>query len=376
MRVSILGSRGYPSTYSGFETLVRELAPYARDAGHDVVVYCRWREQGRRIWETDGITCVASRGIDTTSLSTLTHGLDSVRDVRRRNIDAALVVNCANGYWLPLLNRAGIPSLVNVDGLEWERGKWGRIARSAFRLGATLAAREATALVADSQAIARYWRDRFDIAPRFIPYGAHPVASDAADRLPAVGVSPGEYTLSVGRLVPENNLEMTAHALDRLNHRRRLTHVIVGDGPRRTALARSLRRRAEADPLTLWVGHVEDQALLTQLWRHCALYIHGHSVGGTNPSLLQALAASAPTLAFDTPFNREVLGEAGRYYRDPAGLAGQVDELLAAPETARRLGEEGRARVVERYRWSDVCRQYIMALEEIWQAGRRPSPAA
>src|SRR5579863_6883118 len=136
LRIAILGSRGFPSTYGGYETLVRRLAPYIVRAGHDVTVYCRTRDEGRRTWVNEDVRCIATPGRDTKSLSTLSFGMTATFDACFRRFDAILVLNIANGFWLPLLRAARTPFAVNTDGIEWERGKWSVAGRPAFRAGA------------------------------------------------------------------------------------------------------------------------------------------------------------------------------------------------------------------------------------------------
>jgi glycosyltransferase involved in cell wall biosynthesis len=307
MRIAVLGSRGFPSTYSGYETFIRHFVPRAIAAGHEVVVYCRWKQSGASRWQAQGAECRHTRGFESKSLSTLSFGLTSTWDARRSGADAALVVNCASGFWLPLLRRAGIPSVVNVDGLEWERGKWNRLARAMFRTGARLSARYGDELVADSVAIAEIWAEQFGVRPRFIPYGAPVLESDDDALVAELGLPLGGYGLTVARLVPENNVELTLDALEAMGADRppwAMVGSAVGWGEIEDRL-RALDRR----PDFRWLGHVSDQRLLDQLWRHCGVLVHGHSVGGTNPSLLQAMGAGAPVVAFDTPFSREVLAD-------------------------------------------------------------------
>ena len=153
-RVAIIGTRGYPSYYGGFETAVRHVAPALADAGWDVTVYGRPGQERADDPSLDPrITRRTTRGLESRSLSTLTHGLSAVLDTIRRRPDVALVMNCANGYWLPLLKLAGISTVVNVDGIEWERAKWGRFAKAVFKTGARMTAWTADRLVFDADAI-------------------------------------------------------------------------------------------------------------------------------------------------------------------------------------------------------------------------------
>ncbi len=202
--VAIIGTRGYPSYYGGFETAVRKLAPHLADAGWDVTVYSRPGATYSDDPDRDPrVEVVETRGWEKKSLSTLTYGLTSAVHASRRKPDVALVMNVANGYWLPLLRRAGVPTLVNVDGVEWDRAKWGATAKRVFRTGARLTARYATRLVFDSKVIERRWAREFDRDGIFIPYGG--------DTLPEVlPIEPGlrhrGYALLVARFVPENSV--------------------------------------------------------------------------------------------------------------------------------------------------------------------------
>lgn len=369
MRLAILGSRGYPSTYGGFETFVREFAPRVRDAGHEVLVYCRADGGRRRSWSVDGVECRRTRGIAARWLSTLSFGMTASWDVRKRDVDAVLVLNCANGFWLPMIKSAGVPVAVNVDGLEWRRKQWNPIGRRVFALGASLSARHANALVADSRAIQDVWRRRFEVEPRYIPYGARVVEDRAADKLAELGIEPGSYVLSVARLVPENNVGMALQAMDLIDDSVRPLHVIVGSAvPDAPWLESEVRRASKRSRDVLWLGHVDDQELLTQLYRHCAVYVHGHSVGGTNPSLLQALGAGAPVLAYDTPFNREVIGYREVFWLTAGELAAQLQMLLQTPDARDQLSRFGQQRVRGHYRWDQVCRQYLELLEGLARA--------
>lgn len=377
MIIGLLGSRGYPSSYGGYETFVRELAPHLVRAGHEVVVYSRYGP-ARGSWVVDGVECKRTFGIDTQSLSTLSYGLTGAWDLRRRHLDAALVLNCANGYWLQMIRSAGIPVAMNVDGLEWERGKWNSLARAVFRGGAVLAARHADALVADSRAIAEIWQARFGVRPQFIPYGAHPIDDAATDELDRLGLEPGSYVLTVARLVPENQVELALDAVAGLDPQIRPLHVVAGSATAPSPLSARLKRLTSERRDVRWLGHVSNRRLLAQLFRHCAGYIHGHMVGGTNPALLEALAAGAAVLAFDSPFNREVIGDQDHeriLFTNAAELTARLSELLGSEELRRRLGRRNQERVRARYSWSQACDSYLGLLEQLNHNGPRRGAA-
>lgn len=370
LKLAIIGSRGFPSTYGGYETLVRHLAPYLVQAGHDVTVYCRDRDQGRREWLEEGVHCVAPLGLDTKSLSTLSFGFTSAMDARTRGLDAALVLNIANGFFLPYLRRVGVPCAVNTDGVEWEREKWSRVGRAVFRAGAAMTARSADRLVADSEAIADIWLKRFGIPSTFIPYGTDVPTNPGHDRLSPLGLEPDRYLLVVARLIPENNVELTLEAARGVASPE-TPLVVVGSANFESPLERELLAR-QHDGTVKWLGHVSDQELLLQLWANCAIYVHGHSVGGTNPALLQALGAGAPTLAFHSRFNEEVLREPDQLYEGSVeALRRRLRNLLGDEGLRGRMRARGPAIVSERYRWSDVCAGYERVLSELAETSAR-----
>lgn len=356
-KIAILGSRGFPSTYGGYETMVRELARDWAGRGIEVTVYCRERPGRVRAWQEKGVECRWTPGLESTSLSTLSYGLTSHFDAAFRDFDAALVVNVANGFFLPALKAGGIPVAINTDGIEWERGKWGAMARRVFRMGALAAARFADVIVADSLEISRIWKREFGVDSEFIPYGA-PVLKDVPDeRVRELGLQPGGYALVVARLVPENNVDL---ALDALTDE--LPLVVVGSGSGDSPVERRLEALS-ADDRILWLGHVADQDLLSQLWANSALYFHGHSVGGTNPALLQAMGAGAPVIALDTPFNREVLADGDQLFTHEADRVREMARmLLADPILSESWRESARNRVESAYSWTDVSERYLAAL--------------
>lgn len=358
---AIVGSRGFPSTYGGYETLVRYLARHMVREGHDVTVYCRAREERRRVWITEGVRCIATPGRDTKSLSTLTFGLTSITDASFRRYDAALVLNIANGFWIPALRAARIPFAVNTDGIEWERAKWNAAGKAAFKAGARMTAKTAPALVCDSEAIGDIWRDLFGRESVFIPYGGEILEDLGRDRMDAIGIDSDPYLLVVARLAPENNVELTLDALDEMGDDAPPA-VIVGSANFDSPIETRLKRMSEIKRVR-WLGHVDDQRLLMQLWNNCAVYVHGHSVGGTNPALLQALGAGAPTIALDTVFNREVVRHEDQLFGpNTQSLRQRINDAISSEERRQTMRARGRETIRERYTWDDVCRRYTELL--------------
>jgi glycosyltransferase involved in cell wall biosynthesis len=372
MRIAIVGSRGYPSYYGGFETFVRRLAPALRDRGHEVTVYGRGGGLRFRTRVTDGIRCVDTPGIETKSLSTLSHGWFASMHASHSDYDCALVVNVAHGFFLEQFHAAGIPTVVNVDGIEWMRAKWGTFAKGTFRMGARLTARHGSLLVADSRAVADIWEEQFSIRPHHVAYGADVVADSAEDRVRELGLDPGSYLLAVARLVPENNVELFLDAVEGLPERPPV--VVVGSANYRCETTQRLQAMNERGEVH-WLGHVDDQTLLGQLWSNCRLYVHGHSAGGTNPALLQALGFGAPTMALDTVFNREVLGSfpAAMFPADAGELSSMLARELAAPGSHATEVHEGQSLIEDSYSWKDICVSYEELLIEAAETATSPA---
>jgi glycosyltransferase involved in cell wall biosynthesis len=372
-KVAIIGTRGYPSYYGGFETAVRKLAPFLADKGWDVTVYGRHNSVNADDPTLDvRISRVTTFGLEKRSLSTLTYGLTSVLHACVIKPDVALVMNVANGFWLPLLRLRGIPTLVNVDGMEWERAKWGRVARTMFRWGARLTARFADELVSDANEIARRWRDEFGRDSTFIPYGGDLVSPQILES----GLKHRGYVLVVARFVPENTIAEFFEAADRLSEH--FPIVVVGSSGYGGELDEAARALASKHTNFTWLGRINDDSRLYSLWQHAGVYFHGHSVGGTNPALVQAMATGAPTVALDTPFNREVLGERGTFTsNDPKEIFETVHALMNAFEDQELNSKSNLDRGSRLYSWESVLSKYNARLVELSRSSlqRKPSPA-
>lgn len=358
--VVLLGTRGYPSYYGGFETAVRKLAPSLVDSGWDVAVYGRPGQTKSDDQSIDRrVRRIETRGIESKKFSTLSFGLSSAIHAAVRRPDVAIVMNCANGLWLPILRLAGVKTAVNVDGMEWERAKWGRVAKLVFRLGAYFTARFANVIICDADAIADRWRKEFKRDSVVIAYGGDVEPS----RDVPLGLSRRGYALWVARLVPENSFDEFISAVDAVSQKYPV--VIVGSSGYADDYDRKVRKAADHPNVTA-LGHVSDDSLLHALWEHSGAYFHGHSVGGTNPALVQAMASGAPIVARETVFNREVLGDTAVFVApDSAEIASTLLRMLDSPETADAMGNEAKARAVAHYSWSDICSKYATVAESL-----------
>ena len=364
--VVIIGTRGYPSYYGGFETAVRKLAPYLADAGWKTTVYGRPGSTREDDPDRDvRIKCVTTRGFETKSLSTLSYGLTAVLHALLHKPDVAIVMNVANGFWLPILRLRGIPSIVNVDGIEWKRAKWGRAAKVVFKLGAKFTAWFANELVADSLEIRRIWKSEFGRDSIFIPYGG-----DAPGILPVPpGLSHRGYVLVVARFVPENTIGEFFEAVPTVAAEHHV--VIVGSSGYGGAFDEAAADLSRTHSNVTWMGHVSDDDKLLALWQHAGVYFHGHSVGGTNPALVQAMACGAPVVARDTVYNREVLGDLGIFVKPDAQTIAAAICVAMSDDDRGDVSTDLIQRAQSEYSWVDVCGRYE-AVASRWnkRAGR------
>lgn len=372
MRIALIGTRGVPARYGGFETCVEEVGSRLVAAGHEVVVYCRPTDDDAEQLETfKGMQLVHLPVVRKRSLETLAHTGLSVLHRTLRDTDAAIVFNAANAPLLPVIRARGIPVATHVDGLEWQRGKWGPTGQRYYRMAESLAVRWSDALIADAQGIADYYSREFSAETELIAYGAPITKPEDAVRIAELDLAPGKYHLVVARFEPENHVLEAVQGY--VASRAELPLVVVGSAP--YADEYTARVYAAADDRVRLLGGVWDQEQLNQLYAHALTYLHGHSVGGTNPSLLRAAGAGAYTLAYDVSFNREVIGDQGEYWRSPTELAGLLEDVEADPDRAHRGGDELQ-REIARYNWDDVAAAYeqlCFRLADGRVPARRPS---
>jgi glycosyltransferase involved in cell wall biosynthesis len=266
-------------------------------------------------------------------------------------------MNVANGFFLPALKLRGVPTVLNVDGIEWEREKWTPTGRRVFYSAAKMTAKWADTLVSDSEVIRSRWQQEFGRDSSFIPYGGDPEVPPSKTYLDELDLPVDGFALIVARFVPENNVRLMLDAAVASHF-----PVVVVGSAQGSALEAGLRARHDP-PQVYVVGHISDQHELSALWSACGVYLHGHSVGGTNPALVQAMGYGAPTLALDTPYNREVLDSPEQLVAgNVAMIASRIRTLMTSPETRARFRSNGESRVEAVYNWSAVCNSYETVL--------------
>lgn len=349
MRVAILGTRGIPANYGGFETFAEELATRLVRRGHSVTVYGR---EKHGLSHFEGVRLEYLPTIRHKYFDTIAHTLFSTLHLLFHRQDVALYCNGANALFTILPRLCGMPVALNVDGLERKRKKWNRLARLWYLISERLSTRLPNQVVTDAEAIAAYYLARYRKPTVFIPYGAETgrlATSTALDRL---GLEPRRYFLYVSRLEPENRALEVRQAFE--GARTDLRLALVGDAPYAEDYIRQVRDTR--DPRILIPGAIYGQGY-RELGSHCFAYIHATEVGGTHPALIEAMGRGALVLYYDTRENAEVAAGAGIPFRDD--LAGAIERALAMPEAEREaLRAAAMARVRERYSWDRVTERY------------------
>lgn len=350
MRIAIVGTRGIPANYGGFETFAEELSTRLVERGHDVIVYCRERYPEPRY---RGVRVPHLPTIRHKYFDTLAHTFVSTLHLVAHRVDAALYCNGANAIFTPLPRLFGMPVALNVDGLERKRKKWNRLAKTWYLVSEWLATFCPTVVVTDARTIEEYYRERYGKRSTFIPYGAEigPVVGTAT--LERLGLRPGEYFLYVSRMEPENHPLEVRQAFERVATPLRL--ALIGDAP--YAAEYIARVRDTRDPRIVMPGAIYGDGY-RELGSHCFAYIHATEVGGTHPALIEAMGRGALVLYRDTPENAEVTGDAGIPF-DFAGLPGAIERTLGMTEAERAaLRRKAMERARERYSWDAVTDAY------------------
>ena len=350
MRIALLGTRGIPANYGGFETFAEELSTRLAARGHQVTVYCRERylQSSYRGVRLQYLPTIRHKYFDT-----LAHTFLSTLHLMTHRVDAALYCNGANAIFTLPARLAGMPVALNVDGIERRRKKWNRLAKGWYLVSEWLATFCPNAVVTDALTIQRYYRERYGKETTFIPYGAETARTDSTETVQRLRLEPGRYFLYVSRMEPENRPLEVRQAFERLATDLKL--ALVGDAPYAHEYIR--RVRDTCDPRVVMPGAIYGEGY-RELGSHCFAYIHATEVGGTHPALIEAMGRGALVIYRNTPENIEVVGEAGVPFA-PDELAAKLEETLAMPEDRRsELRRRAQDRVRERYSWDAVTDAY------------------
>jgi glycosyltransferase involved in cell wall biosynthesis len=357
VRIALLGTRGIPANYGGFETFAEEISVRLVARGHQVTVYCRERH-AEPIYQ--GVQLVYLPTIRHKYFDTLAHTFFSTLHLLTHRADVALYCNGANAIftWAPRL--FGVPVALNVDGIERKRKKWNRLAKAWYLVSEWLATFCPTAVITDARTIQDYYLERYGKRSTFIPYGAELVKTAGTDALERLGLQPGNYFLYVSRMEPENHPLEVRQAFETLQTPMKL--ALIGDAPYAAEYIR--RVRDTSDPRVVMPGAIYGEGY-RELGVHCFAYVHATEVGGTHPALIEAMGRGNLVLYRDTPENTEVAGDAGIPFA-PDELARKLQGLLEMSEADRQnLRQRAAARAQALYSWDAVTTAYEELLAKL-----------
>lgn len=357
MRIALLGTRGIPANYGGFETFAEELTTRLVERGHSVTVYCRSRHENSpyRGVELRYLPTIRHKYLDT-----IYHTAVSTLDSLWRRFDVILYCNAANAIFTLLPRAVGVPTALNVDGLERHRKKWNAAAKAWYLLSEWLSTWCPSAVVTDAKQVETYYRERYGKESTFIPYGAEPTTIENTDAVCKLGLNPQEYVLYVSRLEPENNGLLVRQAFEKVDTEMKL--ALIGDAPYAPDYIRQIRDTL--DTRIVIPGAIYGEGY-HQLQSHCFAYVQATEVGGTHPALVEAMGRGALVLYLDNPENREVAGEAGVPFQ-PETLTEVLQWAVGLNREERNAwGQKAQARASERYIWDVVTTTYEDLLGEL-----------
>lgn len=374
MKIAITGTRGIPNHYGGFEQFAEELSVRLVRKGHEVLVYNpEDNPYKKKTFEKVNIVVKKALFKSIPQLSTLLYDYVCLRDAVKNKPDA--ILNCGYSsslFYRILRNPQKIPIITHMDGMEWQRQKWGRLAKAFLKWTEKLAMKWSAAQVVDHFEVQKYFENKYGITPVCIPYGAD-IANEGKPDLKLFPedlkyqISTGEYYLVISRLEPENNLDLIFQAYIKSGS----NHPLIIVGNTNTKYGKTLVKEYEHLDNIKFLGPIFNKQVLDKLRVNCKAYIHGHSVGGTNPSLSEAMAASCPIFAHDNIFNRGVLEDSAFYFSTASLLSEYLWDLRALKSKVQEKAEKNLQKVRTTYNWNIVVDEYIALFEQVQKGTKK-----
>lgn len=355
LKISLLGTRGIPASYGGFETCVEEIGKRLAEKGHIVTVYCRNSYYEAKLDKYLGMNLTYLPNLRKKSLDTLSHTFFSVWHALFQKFDIYMVFNAANSPSVIPLRVFGKTISINTDGLEWKRSKWGFWGQTFYKISEKISCLIANRIVTDSKGMRNYYIKNYFTDSTEIAYGAPIQTCDKPIKLKDMGLEPGEYFLTITRFEPENYPLLTVKAFNKLETDKKL--VLVGGNPYPNSYTKEIEKSATEK--VILPGYIYEPDLLRELWCNCFAYIHGNSVGGTNPALLQTMGSGCFTISINIQFNRDVLADCGIYYEsNEDSLVEKMTWSLNNEDKLNFYGKKAQNRILEYYNWDKVADQY------------------
>lgn len=371
MKIAMIGIKGIPARFGGFETAVDELSRGLVKHGHYVRVYNRSGMSALPGKDYEGVALVTLPTLRSKNLSTIVHAFLATAHVLFHPVDVVHYFTTGATIFSPIPRLFGMKVVCSVDGTDWQRSKWGRFARWYLKLSERFAVLFCHGLVADSRDVMRYYRDAYEADSCLIAYGMRESRSEGREWLERFDLKNGEYVLFVGRLVPENNIHHLIRAFEGTRSDKKL--VILGDDPWEKEYVRSLK--STRDPRVVFTGGVYGDGY-EQLQRNAYLFVLPDEVGGTHPALVEAMGFGNCVLVNDTPSNLEVISDAGFSYRGAEGaddLRRQLQMLVDNPLTVQAYRTKAVQRALTHYRWEDVVRSHVAFYHTVFNGESLPA---
>ena len=355
LKIAIIGSRGYPYVYSGYETLVKELSERLVKSGNEVTIYCHSKLFTEKPKKVNGINLVYTPSLNSKIFSQLYNSFFSFIHVCFSNVDVVLVVNSANGPFGLLTKIFRKKTCINVDGLEWLRPKWKGLGSVYFRLASKLATLFFDEIITDSNEMSKVYSKKFKKDSTVITYGPTMLKTNNSNVLKKFNLKKSEYYLIVGRLIPDNNSKLIIEGFLKSNSNKSI--VVVGDVPYRDNYAFELKKISSKK--VIFTGYINDQLDLTSLYKNCYGYIHGHEYGGTNPTMINALDLNCQILALDTVFNREMLKNKKSVFfvKNKNSIIEKIIEFESKYEKLIRKNYD--YKLTKKYDWDFIQKKYL-----------------
>lgn len=355
MKIAILGTRGVPAKYGGFETCAEEVSVELVKRGHEVLAYGRKGNHDDKLKYYKGVRLFHIPRIKGKVTETFSNTLFSMFHVIFQKTDIIYVMNAANSpiCFIPWI--LGKKVVINVDGLEWKRRKWGKFAKLYYQWAEKLSTIFSSRIISDSMGIKEYYLKRYNTDTTFIAYGAYLGYSEKPEILKEYSLEPEQYFFVASRLEPENNADLTVKAFEKVKTNKKL--VIAGGANYKSNYIKELHNTK--DERVIFLGPVYKDGHIKELHCNCYAYVHGNEVGGTNPALLKALGYGNTVLALDVNFNTEVIENAGiPYSRDPDDLAGKMQKLVDNEDYCKSFRPKARNRIKDAYTWEKISDDY------------------
>jgi glycosyltransferase involved in cell wall biosynthesis len=364
LKIAIIGSRGYPYVYSGYETLVKNIGERMVAQGIEVTVYCHSYLFEQKPKSLNGIQLKYIPTIKSKSLSQPIHSFMAFWHAAFSKADVVLVLNVSNGPFGFITRMFGKPTMINVDGMEWLRPKWKGMGARYFKWSAKMATKWMDLLVTDADAMQQIYQEEFAAPSVVIAYGADSNLGADQVLLNQWQLGAQDYYLIVGRMIPDNNSDIIIEGFIESTSTKKL--VIVGDVPYADAYADKIK--SYQDPRLVYTGYVTNSDSLATLYKYCYAYMHGHEFGGTNPTLLKAMANGCAICAIDTVFSREVLqsDKYGFYFKK--NINALTDWFNWAAENNAELDEKRNSvtnGINNKYDWDSVTDLYLYHLNAL-----------